>query len=258
MNTPSRMARFEVALRGDAGDVARGIAVVLFPVLHGVLAVVLYDGEVGVDVVVILRVVFMIGGRHEQRVEIYALHAERREIIELALHALKIAAEKAAHVQICGEVVPVALALYVSAGVVVFVVGDVVGKIAVAESVDKYLIEHPALCPVGHVEAGNEGKVVLLLIVGDGARAVVEHQIVVVGDLEVIADLRHVGTDKFKPVVIEDVAVLRALLFHLAAAAADAYADLQDVVFEGAQSDDHAVARSWSIGVFVILGFVAE
>ena len=118
-----------------------------------------------------------------------------------------------------------------AARIVIFVVGNVVFGIAVEKSVGKNLIKHPALCPVGHVEAGNKGEIVLLLVVGDGPQAVVKDKVVIVGDLKVVTDFIHIGADKFQLVKIEGAALVRALLYHLAAAAAEADVHFEHVVF---------------------------
>ena len=230
------VARLQIFRRSDAGDIPRRKAVVRFPVLHGILAVLLNDGEMGVDIVVVLRVVLVVGGRNEERVEIYALDAQRGEVVNLLLHALQIAAVKVAHIERGDGRVPVPNLFDVPARIVIFVVGDVVLGVAVEEPVGVYLIEHPALCPVGHVEPRDERKVILVLVVGDGTYAVIEHHVVVIGYLKVIADFVGADADEVEVIIIECVRALGTRLMHFVAARTYAHVHFERVVFECSES----------------------
>ena len=196
----------------------------LFPVLHGVLAVVGDDGEVRVYIVVVLSVVFVIGRRYKERVEVDALYAERGEVRNFLFDALQIAAVKVADVEAVRNFVPVVYRPDVTARIVIFIVGNVVAGIAVSEPVGKNLVEHPALSPVGHVETGNERKIIFFLIVCNGAEAVVVDEVVVIGNLKIIADYV-VGAGKFEPVKIESFVCL-FLFGHFAQAAAETHVNL--------------------------------
>ena len=147
---------FKVGFIGYAADIFRRVAVVLFPALHIVVEIVLDYGKMRVDIVVVLRVVLVVGRRHEQRVEVHRLNSEIFKVLQLLFHALQIAAVKVVDVERVGNSVPVMNFVRMSARIVILVVANVVLRIAVAEAVDVNLIEHPALRPVGHLEVGSE------------------------------------------------------------------------------------------------------
>ncbi len=163
-----------------------GVAVVLFPALHTVSHVVFYNREVRVDIVVVLRVVLVVGGRNEKGIEVHRLHAQIFKVLQLLLHALQIAAVKVVYVHSFGQFKPIAHLARVPARVIVLVVLNVVGRFAVAEAVAKNLIEHPALSPIGHLAAWDERKIVLVLIVVYRAEAVIIELVIVVYKLKVI------------------------------------------------------------------------
>ena len=166
------VALFEVDFRSYALYIFGRVAVVVFPVLHTVVHIFLDNREVRVDMVVILSIVFMVGGRNEQRIEINSLYAQILQIVEFFSDPLQIAAVETADVEFVGIFIPLGYALRVPARVVIFVVLHVVRGVAVAETVGENLIENGALSPVGNLEARHERKVVFGLNVLDAAEAV--------------------------------------------------------------------------------------
>ena len=111
-----------------------------------------------INVLVILAVVFVAGGRNEDRIEVQDPDAEFLQIIQLINDALDIAAVEAAEIGIGGKRIPGGGMLGMADGVVVLIVHDVVGGIAVAEPVGKDLILYGPFGPCGHMEAGNEAE----------------------------------------------------------------------------------------------------
>ena len=100
----------------------------------------------------------------------------------------------------------------VRARIIVFVVLHVVFRFAVEEPVHKDLVYDGALCPVGHLEAGDEGEVVFRLIVLRPAELVVTHLVVVVIDYKIIIN-GIVRAGKIYRIIIEHACGMR--FYHL-------------------------------------------
>ena len=60
----------------------------MFPVLHLMVAVVLYNSKMRIDISIVLRIVFMVGRRNKKRVEINGFYSEIFEIVEFFSYAL--------------------------------------------------------------------------------------------------------------------------------------------------------------------------
>ena len=65
----------QINARSRAFYILGRVAVMMLPKLHSVVAVVAYHGEMRVDIIVILHVVFMVGRGNEKGVEINGFHA---------------------------------------------------------------------------------------------------------------------------------------------------------------------------------------
>ena len=181
-----RVAFFEVFMRGYPLYISGRIAVVMLPELHAVVQIILDYRDMRVDMVVVLCVVFMVGGRNEQRVEINCLDAQILQVVELCLNALQIAAVEAADVELVGQFIPFHNPLGVSARVIIFVVLYVIRGVAVAEAVGEYLVKYRTLRPFGNLEAGDERKIELGLHVFHTAQTVIRDALVVVENFEMI------------------------------------------------------------------------
>ena len=153
-----RVALFQVFHAGDAADILRRVAVMLFPGLHDMIHIVGDDAEMRINMLVILAVVFVAGRGDKDRVQVEDLNPQVLKIIQLVQDALQVAAVEGADVGIRGGRVPVGNMLGMADGVIIFIVHHVVGGVAVAEAVRKDLVLDGTLSPARHMEAGNEAE----------------------------------------------------------------------------------------------------
>ena len=118
--------------------------------LQLVVAIFAYHGKVRVDIVVILRIVFMVGRGNEKGIEIDCFNAQILQIVQLLPYSLLVSALNRAHVELVGEFIPFPYTAGMPARIIIFVVAHVVLGIAVTEPVGKNLIKYYPLCPIGY------------------------------------------------------------------------------------------------------------
>ena len=148
----------EIVDRSDTFDVARSIPVVFFPVLHRMFHIVFYHGEMRINMVVILYIIFVAGGRNEQWIEIDHFNAEVLQIVQLLADALQIPSVKHAYICLSNGIIPQLGMECVPLHIVILIVLYVVVRIAVAKTVCQDLILHSAFCPGGNVKPRCKGK----------------------------------------------------------------------------------------------------
>ena len=146
------VAGFEVGRVCHARLVTLRFEVVNRPSGQDLAVVVHYFAKVRVNVVVILGIVFVIGWRNKDRIEIDDLHAEVFEIIELVHDPLQIAAVVLPGVIGRGRTVPVLDLQHLAAVVSVLAGQHIVVRVTVAKTVREDLIHHCAVGPVGDLE----------------------------------------------------------------------------------------------------------
>ena len=100
-----RIAGFQILLARAALHIA-----VSLPVIRGIrpdqaASVLLDSGKMGIDVLVILAVVLMVGGGYKYRIQIYGLHSQPLDVVQLIPYSLQIPSVKVAHIH--GSRVPV-------------------------------------------------------------------------------------------------------------------------------------------------------
>ena len=85
---------------GYAADILRGGGIVFIRSVHDMILIIGDNAEMGIDMLVILTVIFMTGGGDKNRIQVENLDTEILEIIELVDDPLDIAAVEAAEVGI--------------------------------------------------------------------------------------------------------------------------------------------------------------
>ena len=148
----------EIENRGHPFDIAGRIAVMLLPALHGMVHVILDHGKMGVNMVIVLHVILMAGGRNEDGVEVDHLNTETLQIIQLLAYPLQVTPVKDPDVGIRHGIIPVLGMLGVADHIIILIVLHIIGGVPVAEAVHHDLILHGTLCPGRGVETGREGK----------------------------------------------------------------------------------------------------
>ena len=150
------IARLQVDPVRHPGNIGPGVPVRL-PGCHSLLRIVDDPAEMGIDIIIILNVIFMIGRRNKKRVEVDHFHAKTFDIVQLVKNPLQIAAVKIIDIQRIRILVPVfhmmdRLFIHIN----IFSVLYIVYRISVPESVHKDLIHHRALGPVRRLKSGGD------------------------------------------------------------------------------------------------------
>ena len=129
---------------------------------------------VGIDVIIILNIIFMIRGRHKQRIKIDHVHAQILQIVHLVEHTLQIPAVKLPHAHGCRIFVPVFHLHGLITDVLVFIGQHVIGRVAVIETVHIDLIENRTLRPVRRLKSRNQLEMIVFIdILTDTPRIIV-------------------------------------------------------------------------------------
>ena len=129
---------------------------------------------VRIDIVIILAVIFMVGGGDKQRIEIDRLDAEILQIVQLFTHALKITAVKLSNRKSGRHLIPVVHPAAAVADIKIFIILYIIRRIAVAEAVYKNLVHDRTLCPVRRMESGLDAEIILRTALRRHAAAVVK------------------------------------------------------------------------------------
>ena len=149
------VAGLEIGGVRHSGPVFAGLRIVFGAERKDLLRIVHYFAKMRVNVAVILRVIFVVGWRYEDGIEVDPVNAELLQVIQLVHDALQVAAVVLAGVVGRGRTVPVLDLLHAAAVVVVLAGHDVVVGVAVAEAVREDLIEHGSFGPVRRLETGR-------------------------------------------------------------------------------------------------------
>ena len=112
--------------------------------------------EMGIDMLIILRIVFMAGGREKNRIEINGFHPQFLKIIQSVDHSLQVPAVKFAVAVGSRGLIPVPDADGRLAHIAVFAGQHIIGGVPVAEAVNEDLVHHRALSPCRRMESRND------------------------------------------------------------------------------------------------------
>ena len=128
--------------------IARRIQVVRGIRREHLAAVLRNNGEVRVDVLIILGVVLVIRGRDKERIKVDDLDAEIFQIGKLFPHPVQVAAVKITDIEGRGLLIPIFDVLHRQADVDVLIRIHVVFRTAVPEAIHKNLVHNRALGPL--------------------------------------------------------------------------------------------------------------
>ena len=170
------VAGFKILFVGNAVNVFGGKAVFFLTVLQKFAFVVHDFADMGIDVIVVLNIVFVVGGRHEKRIEINNVDSEILEIVHLVENALQISAVEFADTHLRGIFIPVGNLLAVSVKICVLIGQNVVALVAVVKSVHVNLVHNGAFCPCGSSETCDDTEIVIFLnLSGQTSGIVIAH-----------------------------------------------------------------------------------
>ena len=148
--------RLQVLFFSNPADIAGCLRVIIFPLVQDLSLVNDQLPEMRIDMVIILGVVFVIGGRHEQRVEIDRLYPQILQVVQLLPHALQVAAVEIAHVHALRPLIPVFDLPDMLPDIGILIIKHIVGRIAVKKPVRIDLVHDGALRPGGRGESGTD------------------------------------------------------------------------------------------------------
>ena len=127
----------------------------------------------GIDIVVVLNVIFVVGGRDKQGIEVNDLHSQILEIVQLLHDALQVTSVEAPHVHGRRVFIPVLHMFHRFSDIDVLSVFHIVGWISIAETVHKDLVHDRALGPVGSTKSRSDLELILLDLLPGGAKLVI-------------------------------------------------------------------------------------
>ena len=182
------VAGLQIFLADHALNILRCLGIIQLAWRKQVAAILFDHCIVGIDIVVILTIVLVIGRGHEYRVHVNDLDAQILQIIQFIQDALQIAAVEPAHVHVLRRFAPVLYLFHLLVDIAVFSCQHIIGGIAVAEAIHVDLVHDRALGPVRRSEARNDAeRIAVLQIIGD-AQLIIKKPLLIGTDFKIIID----------------------------------------------------------------------
>ena len=165
-----RLVRHAVNISGRLAILALALGKKL-PVVRNDLA------KVRIDIIIVLNVIFVIGRRNKEGIEVDHLDAKVLQIIHLVDHALQVTAVELTHVHGGRILIPILDLVHRLVNIRIFIRQHVIGRIAVVKAVHEDLIHDGALGPVRRAKTGNDGDVIIFIrLVRKAAHVVICHE----------------------------------------------------------------------------------
>ena len=198
------VAGFQIPETGNTADITAGIPVVM-STLTQQFSFILQDHTImRINIIVILNIILVIGRRYKQRIEINGINTQALDIIQLIHNPLKIPAVKTPHIQSQRVIRPVSrTGGRNSIHIQIFSVQYIIGRISVAETIHKNLIENGTLCPSRYMHTRAQHKTIAALCLLSNPKLVVTNLLFPFFHNKIIPEriLSHRHTDfiKIKP-----------------------------------------------------------
>ena len=112
-------------------------------------------------IIVILNIIFMIGWRNKNRIQINDIHAKSLQIIKLIHNTLQITTIEAADIHIVRILKPVLDLARAFPDIAVLVVLDIIGRISIVETIHENLIEHSTSRPFRNRESRRNLEIII-------------------------------------------------------------------------------------------------
>ena len=116
----------------------------------------------GIDIVIILYIIFMVGRRYKQRIEVDHVYPQILQVIHLIQNSLQISPVKIPHVHLGRIPVPVINLFRFVTDIMVFSCKYIVGGISVIKTIHIYLIHDCAFGPGRCGKAGYNTEIIML------------------------------------------------------------------------------------------------
>ena len=118
-----------------------------------------------IDIIIILYIIFMIGRRYKEGIEIDHLNAEILQIIQLIHDTLQVPSIKVTDIHRRRKLIPVLYLRSRRSDIDIFPVFHIVCRISIIETIHKDLIHHRSLCPLRGRKSRNDDKRIVVLSV---------------------------------------------------------------------------------------------
>ena len=157
------VAGFQIRLVGHTVDIAGSKPVLTLSVRKQVSLITDDFPKMGINIVIVLDIILMIGWGDKQWVKVNDLYAQILQIIHLVQHTLQVAAIELADIHLCRITSPILYTVHRFPDVTVLIGKHIIGRISVAETIRINLVHDRTLCPVRCMESGNNDKVIIFI-----------------------------------------------------------------------------------------------
>ena len=143
-------------------NIARGMSIILVSILQKFTLIPHKMPQMGIDMIIVLNIIFMVGWRYEQRIKINNIDAQALKIVQFFKHSGEIAAVKLADIHRRWPFVPVRHACNALINIGVFIIQHVILRVAVAETINKNLIHDGTFRPVRSMKARADAEGIVI------------------------------------------------------------------------------------------------
>ena len=112
----------------------------------------------GIDVIIILTIVFMVGRRDKYRVQVNSLHLQALQIAEFIPDSPDIASIETSHIHLGRKLIPVPHPLHGFPNIDVFIRFHIICRVTVTKTIYINLIHNCALAPIRYKKSGSHMK----------------------------------------------------------------------------------------------------
>ena len=113
----------------------------------------------GINIIIVLRIIFMIWRRYKNRIQIQNFHAKILQIVQFIHDTLQIAAIKLTHAHRCRHFIPVTHLRHMLINICIFTVNNIICLIPIIKTIHKNLVHHGTFCPVRCMKSRNQTEI---------------------------------------------------------------------------------------------------
>ena len=169
-----RVACFQIFPVSRPNHIALCLSVVRTVWIYQRTAVPDNPAKMGIDMLVVLAVVFVVGGRYKHRIQINGLYPKALNVIQLIPNALQISSIKTAYIHGRRIFSPVRHTAHRLSDVNILPRLYIIVGISVAKTICKNLVHHRPLSPVRRVKARSDLKIKLRPAISSRTQAVIQ------------------------------------------------------------------------------------
>ena len=153
------IAGFQVFLSGYTIDILGRLDIILCP-MGQQFSLIHHDlSKMRINIVIVLNIIFMIGGGYKQRIEIDHIHSQLLKIVQLLADSFQVTAIKLPDIYGSRTLSPFSHSAGALSDIDILIAQHIISGIPVIKTVRKNLIHHRTLCPVrcGKARLDTEG-----------------------------------------------------------------------------------------------------